>query len=196
LSLRHFLAVQADEIHRIKQKWWKAAIADGGRDDFAREREQQPRALDEYDRVQAFLRDVAQAEYPGEFQFEAKEQGPSRFRLAFELDADLDIGIRERLGADIDLNADLRLLLARDQRLRRIGILERKILDILRYNGELRLRVLRRGLPRTAIRRCHKNSRRAAYLPAWRLANIGSPSRQGRYRSAPHDFFRKPSSFG
>jgi len=124
LSLRHFLAVQADEIHWIKQEWWKAAISDGGRDDFAREREQQPRALDEYDRVQALLRDVAEAEYTSELQFEAKKHGPSRFRLAFELDPDLDIGIRERFGADVDLNADLRLLLARGQRLRRIGILE------------------------------------------------------------------------
>jgi hypothetical protein len=124
LSLGHFLAVQADEIHRIKQERRKAAITDCGRDDFACEREQQPRTLNEYDRVQAFLRDIAEAEYTGELQFEAKKHGPSRFRLAFELDADLDIGIRKRLGADIDLNADLRLLLARDQRLRCIGILE------------------------------------------------------------------------
>jgi len=70
------------------------------------------------------LRDIAKSEYTSELQFEAKKQGPSRFRLAFELDTDLDIGIRDRLGADVNLNADLRLLLARDQRLRRIGILE------------------------------------------------------------------------
>src|SRR5690348_5057191 len=58
LLLHPLLAVETDEIHRIEQEWWNAAIADRGGDDLARKREEKPRALDQYDRVHALLRDI------------------------------------------------------------------------------------------------------------------------------------------
>ena len=71
--MRHLLAVEAYEIHRIEQEWWKAAIADRGGDDFARKREEKPRAFDQYDRVHALLRDIPNAKHAGKFQFETEQ---------------------------------------------------------------------------------------------------------------------------
>src|SRR6267378_4346392 len=54
----HVLAIQADEVDRVQHQGREAAVTDGAGDDLAREREQQPRALDHDERVQVFLRDV------------------------------------------------------------------------------------------------------------------------------------------
>src|SRR5262249_3092858 len=94
LNLCHFLPVEADEIYRIKQQWWKTAIADSGGDDFTREWEQQPWAFDQHDRIQALLRNITDPKHAGEFQLKAKQKGAARFRLAVQFDRDLDIGIR------------------------------------------------------------------------------------------------------
>src|SRR4051794_16722327 len=66
LHLLHLLPVQRDEIDRGEQQRREAAVAHGGRNDLAREREQQARALDQHDRVQALLRHVLNAEDAGE----------------------------------------------------------------------------------------------------------------------------------
>src|SRR5262249_9211982 len=73
LNLRHFLAIEADEIYRIKQKWRKATIAHGGCDDLARKRKQQPWAFDQYDRVQAFRWNVSNAKNAGKGQIKTKK---------------------------------------------------------------------------------------------------------------------------
>jgi DNA polymerase-3 subunit epsilon len=157
LHLAHLLAIETDEIHRIEQQRREAAIAHGGGDDFAREREQQARTFDQHDRVQVFRRDVLDAEHACEFQVEAEHQAGVQLRLAVKLERYLDVAIRQRLGIDIDLNGDLRLLRSdRRQRLRRVRVLEREILDVLRHHLDLRLLVRHRC--RAAIGRGHENS--------------------------------------
>src|SRR5262249_48163761 len=158
LSLRHFLAVEADEIYRIKQKRRKATIAHGGCDNLSRKRKQQPWAFDQYDRVQAFWWNVSNAKNAGKVQIETKQKGASSFCFAFKFDRHFDVAIGKRVCPDIDLNSDLRMLLTRSQRLRRVRILEGEIFNVLRPHGQLR-RFLRRGLSRAAIRRHrHKSS--------------------------------------
>src|SRR5665811_2623004 len=95
-------------------------------------------------------------EYAGIFQFEPENQFTVGFRLAVKLECHLDVVVRQRLGVDVDLNADLRRLRSDRQRLRRVRVLEREILDVLRHHVELRLRVL--GRCRAAIGRGHENS--------------------------------------
>src|SRR5450759_3634894 len=124
LQLAHPLAIERDEIHRVEQQRREAAIAHGGGDDLAREREQQARTFDQHERVYAFLRHVLDAEYAGIFQFESENQFVVGFRLAVKLECHLDVVVRQRLGVDVDLNADLRRLRSDRQRLRRVRVLE------------------------------------------------------------------------
>ena len=72
LSLRHFLAREADEFHRIKQKRGKAAIAHGGRYNLSGKWKQESRAFDQHDRIQTLLRNIADAEYARKLQVEAE----------------------------------------------------------------------------------------------------------------------------
>src|SRR5664280_3656433 len=58
LHLAHLVAIEADEIHRIEQQGREPAIAHGGGDDLAREREQHARTLNQHNGVHAFLRGV------------------------------------------------------------------------------------------------------------------------------------------
>ena len=91
-ALRHALLIERDEIDRIEQQRRKAAVAHRGRDDLAREREQQPRAFDHHQRLQLLLRHVLDAEHAGERQIEGEQHGAGSFRLAFELERDLEVG--------------------------------------------------------------------------------------------------------
>jgi len=68
--LGHLLSIKADEIDRIDIERREAAIAYGGRDDFAREWKQQTRALDHHDRLDVFLRHVLQPEDAGKGEVE------------------------------------------------------------------------------------------------------------------------------
>src|SRR5262245_58561082 len=142
LQLGDALAIEADEIHRIDTQGREAAVHDGVRDDLAREREQQARALDHHDRMQVLLRDVLHAEDAGVEHLELEQDHAGAFRLALDLELDLDVVLGHWFGADVDLNVDGRLLLAGLQRARRIGILERQILDVLGQDIELRRRSL------------------------------------------------------
>ena len=92
--LPHLLAIEADEIHRIKQQRREAAIADRCRDNLACERKEQARTFDQYERIETFLRDVADAKYPCKFQFEPDSSVPSLRPVALKLNRDLNIGIR------------------------------------------------------------------------------------------------------
>src|SRR6185369_6871182 len=79
----HVLAVQTDEIDRIEHQWRETTVADCGRDDLAREREQPPRTLDHDQRMQVFLGYVDDAEHAGIGEFEAEHHLAGVFSLAF-----------------------------------------------------------------------------------------------------------------
>src|SRR5262245_45857256 len=136
--LRQPLVIERNEIHRIEQERRIAPVAHRGRDDLAREREQEPRALDHDHRLDVLLRDIHNAEHTGEGQIEDKQHHALGLGFAFELERHFVVGRRELVDAHIDLNVELRLLLAGRERARRIRILKREILDVLPEHVELR----------------------------------------------------------
>jgi hypothetical protein len=73
LYLRHLLPIQTGEIDRIEQEWREAAVANGGGNNFAREREEQSWTLDQHEWIKTFLWDVANAKHAGELQFKTEE---------------------------------------------------------------------------------------------------------------------------
>src|SRR5580693_3828173 len=168
---RQTLAVQLDEIDRVEQQRLEAAIAHRRGDDLARERKQQARAFDQYERLQAVRRYIHDTKHAGEDQFEAVQHQAVGFRLAFQTQRHLEVGLARGRGFDIDLNVDRRLLRARRQRTRRVRVLERQILHVLAKDGDLRHRHLRRG---TAICRRHPDLRRARVLRAWLTQGRGA----------------------
>ena len=133
----HVLAIQADEIHGVEHQGREAAVAHGGRNDLAREREQQPRAFDHDQRMQVFLRHVQDAEYPGIGEVEAEHHLAGVFRLALDRQRHFVLVFGDVVGADVDLDVDRRLLLLRRQRTRCVRILERQVLGVLRQHVEL-----------------------------------------------------------
>src|SRR5262245_9606214 len=182
LQFGHALAIEPDEIHRVDAQRRKARVHDGIGDDFAREREQEARALDHHDRMLVLLRNVLQPEHPGIDQLELEQHRAGAVGLALDLELDLDIGLGQRLGRHVDLNVDGGLLLVGLQRARRVWILERQVLDVLCQDVELRGRGLGAAGPGglSAIgghrhlcppERSNLPERRQAY--AWRVANTG-----------------------
>ena len=133
----HVLAVQADEIDGIEHQRREAAVAHRGGDDFAREREQQPRAFDHDQRMQVFLRHVDDAEHAGIGELEAEHHLAGVFSLALDRKRHFELVFREIVGGNIDLDVDRRLLLLRRQRGGRVRILERQVLGVLRQHVEL-----------------------------------------------------------
>ncbi len=118
-----------------------------GRDDFARERKQQPRTFDHDQRMQVLLRHVDDAEYAGIGEIEAEHHLAGVLRLALDRKRHLEFVFGDIVGADIDLDVDRGLLRLRRQGGRRIRILERQVLGILCQHVQLG-----RGLPRGARR--------------------------------------------
>src|SRR5207244_8797670 len=100
-----------------------------------------PRAFDHDERLQGFLRHVLDPEDAGERQVECKQHRAAQLGLAFELERDLVIVFGELADADIDLDIDRGLRLARRKGAGRIRIFEREVLDVLGEEGELRLRL-------------------------------------------------------
>ncbi len=84
------------------------------------------------------LRNILDPENAGIDQIECEQHGTGRVRFAFDLQFDLNVVATERIGVDVDLQIDRGLLLRGLQRTRRIGILEREVLDVLRKNIKLR----------------------------------------------------------
>jgi hypothetical protein len=179
LQARHLLLIQRDEVDGIEQKRRKTAVHHCTCDNFPREGKQKPRTLDHQQRRDVFLRDVLQAEDAGIEQVEAEQRRAGNLGLAFQLQLDLEIRGRHRLGVDVDLHADRRLLRRLHQRPRRVRILEGEILDELGKNVERRprrgLRLLRSGRRFPAICgrghmvssppvRCRASGRRASGL--------------------------------
>src|SRR5262249_33326213 len=172
--LRRALLVQRDEVHGIEQQRRKAAVAHRSCDDLAREWEQQTRTLDHDDRLQRLSRHVLDAKNAGEGQIEGKQNRSGGLGLAFELERDFIIGLRELLDADVDLDVDGGLRLLRRQGARCVRILKREILDVLAKHGELRLTLLRAwarrgsaiagGRHRLSLSRCSQSPQSAAWL--------------------------------
>ncbi len=133
----HVLAVQADEIDGIEHQRRETAVAHRGRDDFACEREQQPRAFDHDQRVQVFLRHIDDAEHAGIGEFEAEHHLAGIFSLALDRKRHLELVVRKVIRGDVNLDVDRRLLLLRRQRGGGVRILERQVLGVLRQYVEL-----------------------------------------------------------
>jgi hypothetical protein len=131
------LLIQADEIDGIKHQGREAAIADGGRDDLACEREQEPRALDHDERMQVFLRYVQDPEHAGIGELEAEDHLAVVLGLALDRQRHLIFVLGHVVGADIDLDVDLGRRGLRGQRSGRVRILEGKVLGVLRQHVEL-----------------------------------------------------------
>src|SRR4029079_5846661 len=92
-----------------------------------------------HDWVETFLRHVSNSEHSGEFQLESEQQRGRRLGFPVQLDHNLDVSFGQRRRAHIDLNSRRRLFLPGVERLRRVWVLEREILDVLANYGELRL---------------------------------------------------------
>src|SRR6516225_10807941 len=185
LHLRDPALIECDEIDRMEQERRKAAIRDRGRDDLAGKREQQPRALDHEQGPEVLLRDIDQAEHAAVIEIEGEQDAADQLRLALELELDLEVGGRHLSRVDVDLDADLRLLLL-EQRVRRVGVFERKILDVLRKDAEARTCGLGRCRGRfTAIRRIGHGVLRpkpTRSVPLW-LTQPTGPNKDG---NLPH----------
>ena len=89
LRLRHPLAIESDEIDRVEQERREAAVADRGRDDFARKWKKKTRALDQDDRLHAVGRYVLDAEDAAKNELEAEQQRSLRLRPAFQPEQNL-----------------------------------------------------------------------------------------------------------
>src|SRR5215813_1488699 len=167
-GLRHALLVERDEIDRIEQERPETAVAYRGRDHLARERKQEPWAFDEQDRLQMLRRHILESEYARKREVEGKHHGSGIFRLAFDSQRHLVFNLTKLLQSEVDGDVDRRLVLTRCQRLRRIGILEREILDVLAQHIELgeSLLGLRLRFRRAAIGRGHLRYLRAGRVSA------------------------------
>src|SRR5439155_11152846 len=189
LHLRGPLLIERDEIDRIEQKWRKAAVAHRSRDNLARERKQQPRAFDHDQRMQVLLRHILDAEDAGEGQVEGEQHRAFEFRLAFELERNLEVSRRQLADADIDLDVDRGLRFLRRQRARGVGVLEREILDVLAEHAQLRPGLLLlRLLPRAAIGCRHetylrRNGTARPLSAGWLTQPMGRDKDNNRWRA-------------
>src|SRR5882724_5007304 len=113
--LRQALLIERDKIDRIEQERGKTTVAHRGCNDLAREREQQPRALDQQQRLQVLLRHVLEPEHAREGEIEGEQHGAGILRLALELERHLVLALAELLNSDIDGDVNGRLVLARRQ---------------------------------------------------------------------------------
>ena len=98
--------------------------------------------------MQEVLREVFQPEHAGIEDFRREDHLFARFCFGIEMEFDLEIGRREVAGIHIHRDVDIRLALGRRQRLRRVGILEAQVLEILPEDahGGLAARLGRRRL--------------------------------------------------
>jgi len=142
---RHVLPVQPDEIDGVEHQGREATVADGVGDDFPRKWEQETWAFDQEHRRELLLGDVEQSEHAAIDQLETEHDLAGVLGLALDRNRHLEIIVADLVGADIDLDVDLRRLGLRRQRARRVRILERQVLGILRQHIELRRRALGRG---------------------------------------------------
>ena len=134
---RHVLAIQADEIDGIEHQRREAAIADRRRDDFAREREQQPRAFDHDHRVQVFLRHVHDTEHAGIGQVEAEQHLAAVSALPSIKSATSNSFSATLLALTLIWMLIAGCCACGHQRGRRVRIFERQVLGILRQHVQL-----------------------------------------------------------
>ena len=145
LHLFNALPEERHEIDGVDEQRREAAISHGVGDDLPGEREDQPRALDHDDRMQLGFGNVLQAEYSGVVELEFEQDGRRCLRRTFQKEADFELAGRQLFGVHIHLNIDVRTLLLRRERTRRVRVFERKILGVLGEYIELG-KVFRRAI--------------------------------------------------
>ena len=107
LNLGQPLAIERDKINRIDEKRRDTAVTHRIRDDLPREGEQKARTLD-HDHGLKFGRwDVLQAKNTGEVEFEFEKRRRRILGRAFHHEVHLELGFRNLLGVDVDLNVDI-----------------------------------------------------------------------------------------
>jgi hypothetical protein len=98
--------------------------------------------------MQLVLRNVAHPEHPRIGQVEGEQHLVAGLGVALQRQVDFEIGLGQLLGVDVDLDVDLRRVLLRRERARRVRVLEGQVLGVLRKRVELRrilgLRAVRR----------------------------------------------------
>ena len=95
---------------------------------------QQPRAFDQHRRMQHVLRKILEPEHASIENLSGENDLLLGHRLGVELQFHLEIVGRQIAGIDIDRDVDVGLRLLPRERLRRVGILEAQILEILAEN--------------------------------------------------------------
>src|ERR1700730_17699518 len=121
----------------MQQQRRKAPAGNGTRYDLARKRKQQPGTFDHQQWPEILLWNVRQPEHAGVIEIECEQDIAGQFSLALELQFDLEIAGGDLSRIDVDLDADLGLLLLLHQGLRGIRIFKRKVLDVLRHDAEV-----------------------------------------------------------
>ena len=104
--LRDAPAIERGEIHRVDQQRREAALPRRVGDDLPGEREEQPRALDQEQRVHVLLRHVADLEDAGIGDLDDEQRLVAARRLGVELQLDLEIGLRLRPRVDVDVDVE------------------------------------------------------------------------------------------
>src|SRR4029079_3797234 len=115
----------------------EAAVAHRRCDDLARKWKKKARAFDQHDRLHAVRRHVLDAKDAAKNEFEVEQHRSLRLRLAFEPQRYLDIGLTRRLGVDMDLDVERRLLPGGRERTGRVRVFERQILYVLGEDADL-----------------------------------------------------------
>ncbi len=140
---RQFLAVQAQEIHRVQVQRREAAIAGQVRHDPAHEREQHPRAFDQKERMKLFLGHALDMEDAAVIDLHQEHDLAVdlvlRGDLVFLHHLELVI-CRALAGIQRDLHLNVGLHFAAGVALHGKGVLETQIPDELRDNVHAHLR--------------------------------------------------------
>ena len=134
------LAEERREIDRIEQQRREPPVPGRLCDDPAREREHDSWALDHAHRFEALRWEVLDQEDAGVLKLHHEQGGVPARGIGGDSQADLVVGVAERTRVHVDVDVDGRLSLLRSQAAWRVGILERKILDVLRPDAQPRRR--------------------------------------------------------
>jgi hypothetical protein len=88
--------------------------------------------------VDGLLRHVGDAEDAAIDELELEERHLLGLGVALDGELDLELLLAHRIGVDVDLDVDRRLVALRHQRARRVAVLEGEVAHVLRQHVELR----------------------------------------------------------
>jgi hypothetical protein len=152
LRLGELLHIEAVKVDRFENQRRIAGIANGIGDNATREREHQARRFAEEELVRMLRFDIAQPEKCRIFQLYVEMYALFGLCLDAQLQQDFVDFIADRMDFDIDLHIDLRAAFPAIA-VRRIGIFDRKILDILAQHADrgrgilaIRLQIIRNDI--------------------------------------------------